>query len=208
GVEVAGLHIGRRRADDMVDGDFLHSPERAAVESGRPEHRLDRAEPVGATREDRAEAAPERPRPSGVEVLDGAYALYAQTDPDCRRLQKRQLALSVEEVHATGVEAQLDLVPWRHVQAWVDSSRDLVAAHLPIEELVGTEALHHVDLHLHRRRSVHDAVGDRLWPEPERALPWRQRLGQLDLEPGRPGRAVRDRGRDEVHRRRPDEAGD
>ena len=41
---------------------------------------------------------------------------------------------------------------------------------VPVQVLVGAEALDHVDLHVQRRAAVRHAVGDRLRPEPERAF--------------------------------------
>ena len=64
----------------------------------------------------------------------------------------------------------LTVSPGVDLHARVDPRRDRVAPDLAVEELVGAEALDHVDLHLHRGRLVDDAIGDRLRPEAERAL--------------------------------------
>src|SRR5205823_2702178 len=79
GVEIGGLGVGRHRADDAVDRDLLDSAEGAALETRRPEYRLDGAQTLGAAGEDRAERTPKRPRARSIEVLDGADALYAQS---------------------------------------------------------------------------------------------------------------------------------
>ena len=79
GVEIGCLGVGRHRADDAVDRDLLDSAEGAALQTRRPEHRLDGAQTLGAAGEDRAERTPKRPRARSIEVLDGADALYAQS---------------------------------------------------------------------------------------------------------------------------------
>ena len=78
GIEVTGLAVRRDRAHDLVDRDLLHTAERAAFEAGRVQHRLDRAQPLRSPGEDRANAAPERARTRGIEVLEGANAFHAQ----------------------------------------------------------------------------------------------------------------------------------
>src|SRR6266446_10191368 len=98
------------------------------------------------------------------------------------KLEEGLFAFGVEEVQAPCVEAQLDPVARRDVDARVDARRELVAADRPIKVLVRAKALHHVDLHLKRRAAIRDPVCDRLRPEAERAFLRADRLGQLDLE--------------------------
>src|SRR5450759_3135623 len=54
-------------------------------------------------------------------------------------LDQGLFALRVEEVQAAGVQAQLNRVARLHAHAGVDPRRHLVAAHLPVQELVGAE---------------------------------------------------------------------
>src|SRR5260370_36396216 len=122
-------------------------------------------------------------------------------------LKKRLLGFGVEEVHPAGVEAELDTVPWRHAHARVDPGRDLVAPDLPIEELVRAEPLDHVDLHVEGRRAVGYAVGDRLRPEPDRALLRAHRLAERHPAPRRPGGAIGHGARSDIHARSTDGAG-
>src|SRR5256885_6240398 len=102
-------------------------------------------------------------------------------------LEERLFAFGVEEVQASGVEAQLDAVARSDVDPRIDARGELVPTDSPVQVLVGPEALHHVDLHVKRRAAIRDAVGDRLGPEAERAFLRADRLGQLDLESGRLG---------------------
>src|SRR6267143_1731035 len=98
------------------------------------------------------------------------------------RLEKCLLAFGVEEVERSRVEPELDAVAWTHGHPRIHSSRDLVTADHPVEELVGAQPLHDVDLHLEGRGAVDHAVGHGLWTEPQRALLRGDRLGQLELE--------------------------
>src|SRR6266566_9818613 len=78
------------------------------------------------------------------------------------QLQKRLLALGVEEVQRAGVQPKLHTVARGHVQPRVDSSRDLVTADHPVQVLVGAKALDDVDLHLQGWAAIRHAVGQRL----------------------------------------------
>src|SRR5512135_1487888 len=73
-----------------------------------------------------------------------------------KRLEQRQLGLGVEEVQAPRIEAETDLVTGLDAHARVDSRGDLVAADLPVEELVRAQPFHHVHLHLHGGAAVCD----------------------------------------------------
>src|SRR5580704_7780402 len=119
-------------------------------------------------------------------------------------LDQGLFALRVEEVQAARVQPELNRVAGIHAHSRVDARGHLVAADLPIEELVGTEALHDVDLHLHRGAAFDHLVGDRFRPEPKGALGRADRLRKLDLEPGGLRGAVVHRRRHEVHGRAPD----
>src|SRR3989442_1923159 len=124
------------------------------------------------------------------------------------QLEKCLLAFGVEEMQRARVQPELDAVARTHGHPRIDSSRDLVTAHHPVQELVGAQPLHDIDLHLEGRGAVDHAVGYRLRAEPERALRCGDGLGQPELEAGSFRRSVGDGSGHEVHRQRADEAGD